>query len=103
MTKQKLFKPAPKPFHPEDNPVPVPQRTLKSTRQMLREMLCRIEGFLIGGLLVGLLLFANGLQRGEGQALTWCSVKFAERDKQYQDMSNQEFVQFERQAGRAGR
>lgn len=61
----------------------------------LKAMCFRLEGFIIGGLTAGLLAYAGGMQRGEGDALDWCAVKFAEREVNYQKMSDQEFAEFE--------
>lgn len=101
MTNKEPFKPAPKPYDPEHNPLPVPQRARKTWRQILREMSCRLEGFIIGVMLAGAMAYAEGLHRGNRSAEDcWAALDAA---NEYQQYGDQEFAKFEREAGRAKR
>jgi len=70
-------------------------RKSRAKNSILHSMSCRLEGFIIGALVAGLLAYAGGMQRGEGAALTWCAIKLAKKDQDYQDMSDKEFSEFE--------
>jgi hypothetical protein len=79
----------------------VPQRARKSARQILREMSCRLEGFLIGAMIASAVFYAHGLKRGEDRGIEWAAIQMAQQEQGYQDMGDREFAQFEREAGRA--
>jgi hypothetical protein len=75
----------------------------RAKNSILHSMSCRLEGFMIGALVAGLLAYAGGMQRGEGAALTWCAIKLAKKDQDYQDMSDKEFSEFEQNLKRLKR
>lgn len=63
-------------------------------RQLLRGIANRIEGFIIGALIVGVLAYASGLQRGERSAADcWAAL---DAEGRYQAMGDAEFDKFER-------
>lgn len=77
---------------------PKPKQPNTRWQDALRGIAHRLEGFLIGALVVGIIAYASGLKRGDASAADcWAALDAANA---YQAMGDHEYSKFEREAVR---